>query len=92
MHKPYKDGMHPFDTESHLSILRWAEKDENRELTDIFHGCKELIYNDITGEIIIGKPKGRSYSEDDKIGLRQLDNSEIYKASWWRHNFFSNEE
>ncbi len=88
-----KDGLLRFDTESHgWSILRWAEKDKNGEATGVFRGSKGLSYSDITGEIIIGKSKDRIYSEDDNIGVRQLDNSEIYKARWWLHNSFSHEE
>jgi len=85
-----KDGILRFDTETHdWTIKRWAEKDADGEATGIFRGCKGLSYNDITGEIIIGKSKDRIYSEDDNVGVRQLDNSETYKARWWLHNSFS---
>jgi len=87
-----KEGILQFDTESHeWDIVRWADRDEEGEATGLFRGCKGLSYNDNTGEIIIGKARDKIYSEDDNIGTRQLDNSEMYKARWWLHNSFSHE-
>jgi hypothetical protein len=88
-----KDGILRFDTESHKwTILRWADKDKNGEATGLFNGCKGLSYNPNTNEIIISKSSDTIYSENNNIGIRQLNNSQVYKARWWFHNAFSYNE
>ena len=81
-----KSGILRFDTESHdWNVLKWAEDNE-----DAYSNPKGISYNVQTGEIILTQSNSKIYSLDG--GVRRLPDSDIYKAPWWQHNYFSNYE
>jgi len=80
-----KQGILQFDTQSHS----WTVYKEAPERSGIFSNPKGLSYNNITAEVIIAKASDTLYSADEKIGKRQINNTQFYKARWFQHNEFS---
>lgn len=81
-----KSGILRFDTESHdWNVVKWAPNNEGP-----YSNPKGLAYNIQTGEVILTQSNSKVYSVD--AGVREMPESDIYKAPWWQHNGFSNYE
>jgi len=81
-----KSGILQFDTESHQwSVVKWASGNEGD-----YSNPKSISYNMQTGEIILTQSNSKIYSLTG--GILQLPDSDIYKATWWQDNGFSNYE